>query len=881
MLTNSSKKRKFQSIYNRSLLALLTIGAIAFNPIILKSVSAADSNLTPAQQTKPNFISQGRQAYQAGRYTSAKKLWQQAYQQAQDKLTQAQSLNYLALTSHKLGELEPAQEYLEQSLKLLPKDTVQQNQLQVKAQILNTQGRLELSMGKAKAALASWQQAAEIYHSLGDEVGILGVKINQAQAWRNLGLYRRAQKSLQQISQKLESPTDPSLKIAGWRNLGISLQVTGDIKLAEQILNQSLALSQKLDMTEESSSNLFSLGNTALARNNRSLAMKYYQQAEASTTQPLLKTEAQLNQLSIAVAQKQEHQAQKLVAAIKSNLSQISAIPSRKLVYLQVNLAKNLLKLTKNADKQQYLPQNQELLEKSLQQAQQLQDPQAKSYALGMLGHFYEQNQQLALSKQYTQKAAHLAQIIDNADLTYQWQWQLGRLLHDEGNRQGAIAAYTVAVEAIESLRSDLVVTNSDLQFSFRESIEPVYRQLVSLLLTPEDNSGVSQTNLLQARSTIDNAQGISQENLARARDIIEALQLAELNNFFREACLDATPKVIDDIDLKAAVIYPIILSDRLEVIVSLPDKSLSHYSHPIPQSELKLVIDELRQNLQIRSRRNFHKPSQKLYSWLINPFLADLTTHNIETLVFVPDGNLRNIPPGALHDGEKYLIEQYNVAITPGLQLLAPLPLEQVELKTLAAGITQQRRGFSSLEYVARELTEIQDRTDSLVLKDDQFTHSNLKEQIKTANYPIVHIATHGQFSSNLDDTFLLAWDNDINIQQLDELLQNADPNQQKVIELLILSACETARGDERAALGLAGMAVKAGARTTLATLWTVYDQSTAMTMNSFYQNITHSQLKPNKAHALRQAQLDLINSPRFNHPYYWAPFVMVGNWL
>ena len=97
----------------------------------------------------------------------------------------------------------------------------------------------------------------------------------------------------------------------------------------------------------------------------------------------------------------------------------------------------------------------------------------------------------------------------------------------------------------------------------------------------------------------------------------------------------------------------------------------------------------------------------------------------------------------------------------------------------------------------------------------------------------------------------------------------------------LLILSACETARGDERAALGLAGMAVKTGARTTLATLWTVYDESTALTMNHFYENITQPQVKLNKAHALRQSQLALLDTRKFNHPYYWAAFVMVGNWL
>lgn len=165
--------------------------------------------------------------------------------------------------------------------------------------------------------------------------------------------------------------------------------------------------------------------------------------------------------------------------------------------------------------------------------------------------------------------------------------------------------------------------------------------------------------------------------------------------------------------------------------------------------------------------------------------------------------------------------------------------------------------------------------------MRDANFTRDTLQEKVQQAKYPIVHIATHGQFSSNLEDTFILAWDDDIDIQQLEQLLTNPDPNKQSAIELLILSACETARGDDRAGLGLAGMAVKAGARTTLATLWTVHDRSTAVTMNNFYENITQNNIKLNKANALRQSQLALIDSPEFNHPYYWAPFVMVGNWL
>ena len=848
------------------LMLLFTSIFICSNSAIAKPVhdlTLAANTTDSSLQNKSNLIAQGRLAYQAGRYTKAKALWQQAYQQASEPLIQVQTLNYLALTSHKLGEWSQAQTYLTQSLELLAENKSKPNFRKIKAQVLNTQGRLDLAKGKANKALISWQRAAKIYQQVGDDVGRLGVEINQAQAWQNLGLYRRAQKKLQQITKKLESQSDPSLKIAGWHNLGIALQVTGDLKLAREVLDRSLNLARELNLTEQISTTLFSLGNNAVASGDRDRALDFYQQAAVISSQPLLKTEAQLNQLSLLIARQQWQPAKNLSSAIKINLLTISDLPSRQLIYLQVNFAKNLVKLADNTTNLKYFTQAQQLLKISIRQAREIQDPQAESYAVGMLGHLYEANNQVSLGLKYTLQAAQLAQVINNWDLTYQWQWQLGRLWHSQGNHQSAIASYTEAVKALESLRSDLVVTNVDVQFSFRASIEPVYRQLVNLLLTPVSGRPVSQENLLRARNTI------------------ESLQLAELNNFFRQACLDVEPTAIDRIDSQAAVIYPIILSDRLEVIVSLPNRSFRHYSQAIPQAELEPVIEQLRQTLPIRSRRQFYQPSKQLYNWLIRPALQDLTDNQIKTLVFVPDGAFRNIPLSALYSGKEFLIEQYNVALTPGLQLLAPLPLKQVELKTLAVGITQPRRGFSSLKYVNQELINIQEQTDSLVLKDDRFTQSNLQEQIETAQYPIVHIATHGQFSSNLEDTFLLAWDSDIGIEQLNELLQNTNSNRQKAIELLVLSACETARGDERAALGLAGIAVRAGARTTLATLWTVYDQSTAITMNSFYKNLTQLQAPSNKANALRQAQLDLLKSPNFSHPYYWASFVMLGNWL
>ena len=142
-----------------------------------------------------------------------------------------------------------------------------------------------------------------------------------------------------------------------------------------------------------------------------------------------------------------------------------------------------------------------------------------------------------------------------------------------------------------------------------------------------------------------------------------------------------------------------------------------------------------------------------------------------------------------------------------------------------------------------------------------------------------MVHLATHGEFSSNPADTFILAWDDRIPLAKLNSILRNSEQSRQSAIELLVLSACETATGDSRAALGLAGVAVRAGARSTVASLWNLDDETTALIMNQFYQALKTPGIS--RAEALRQAQLAIINNPRYEHPRHWAPYVLIGNWL
>ncbi|MDZ8077934.1 MAG: CHAT domain-containing protein [Nostoc sp. DcaGUA01] len=827
------------------ILELRQVIASSVQPLVSKEKIAQESNL----------IQQGRELYQAQRYAEAVNIWQLALKAENNPSSQAMVLNYLSLAYQQLGNWQQATQTISSSLKLI--QNFQQATLQTKlifAQALNTQGSLQLAEGKTEQALNTWQQAATIYTAAGYTQGRIGSLINQAQAQQALGLYLQARKTLAEVEQTLENQPDEQLKTTGLRSLGNVLKSVGAFADSRRILQQSLELSQKASKSQpELSATLLSLGNTAYAQGDTDAALAYYEQAaNIVSANSMTQIQAQINQLQLLIATGQTKKAENLSVQLQPKLTNLS--PSRSTIYSRINFAKSLVKLgtKENAT-------SAKLLAIAIQEAENLSDRQAQSYALGYLGGLYEQTQQWSNAQDLTQQALQIAQAINAPHIAYQWQWQLGRILKAQGEIKQATSAYEVAFTTLKSLRGDLVAINSDIQFSFREAVEPVYREYVQLLLNPES----------------------SQEQLIQARQVIESLQLAELDNFFRSACLQGQIVQIEQIQQSAAtVIYPIILPDRLEVILSLPEQGLRHYATKISQPEVEEVIEQLRENLE----KPFTTPegkllSAKVYDWLIRPVEAELAQSQVKTLVFILDGALRNVPIAALYDGNNYLVEKYSIALTPGLELLGPRPLRQSKLKTLAAGLTEARHGFSSLPNVSDELKTIESEVPSEVLLNQTFTSAALRKQIDSVPFSVVHLATHGQFSSNADETFVLAWDKPIKINELKDLLRSREQTTPEPIELLVLSACETAEGDKRAALGLAGIAIQAGARSTLASLWSLDDESSARLIGQFYKELATKQVT--KAEALRQAQLSLLKDPDYRHPIHWAAYVLLGNWL
>jgi CHAT domain-containing protein len=231
------------------------------------------------------------------------------------------------------------------------------------------------------------------------------------------------------------------------------------------------------------------------------------------------------------------------------------------------------------------------------------------------------------------------------------------------------------------------------------------------------------------------------------------------------------------------------------------------------------------------------------------------------------------------LQDGERFLIQDFAVAVAPGLSLVQPRPIQREKVNLLLSGLSESVQGFPPLKFVTGELQSVEPLYPSEVLENQSFTLKDFREKLTDEQFSIVHIASHGQFDRDVTKTFVLTYDKKLTLNDLESLIR---PGQYRgrPVELLVLSACQTAAGDDRAALGLAGVAVKAGARSALATLWFVNDQSTSTLITEFYSQL-RNEPSVSKARSLQLAQIKLLGDRRYRHPCYWSPYLIIGNWL
>ena len=525
-------------------------------------------------------------------------------------------------------------------------------------------------------------------------------------------------------------------------------------------------------------------------------------------------------------------------------------------------------------------------------------DDSAAMFACGYLGSLYEAIGQADDALVLTRRAAFAAQQRRQSESLYRWQWQTARLLRTKidpaatadaqlASRQLTIEAYQHAVTTLQPIRNDVAIGYSNRGVTFRTAVSPLYFELADLQL--------KQAAVLEA---MDHAAGNDahasefKKLLFDARETVELLKTAELEDYFQDPCVklhqDKPTEVDKVIDSHTAIVYLIPLTDRTEIVVTTSGGRIARFAAgdgktPLPSRVLNVKVARFREEVENQSTARYKSIGSTLYQWIIRPIKPMLDAQGIRTLVFVPDGPLRTVPMGALYDlaHEKFLIEDYAVAVTPGLTLMEPRKLSRVNARLLISGLSVSRFGFAPLANVPEELSRLQEMYQGRKLLNGNFLVENVEQELGDAGQPysIVHIASHGMFNGDINKTFILTYGGRLNLSGLESLIAPSNFSNHPV-ELLALSACETAAGDDRAALGLAGVAIKAGARSALASLWSVNDSAATELISDFYRNLReHPEMS--KAQALQAAQIKLLKTDAYHHPALWSPFLIIGNWL
>ncbi len=461
--------------------------------------------------------------------------------------------------------------------------------------------------------------------------------------------------------------------------------------------------------------------------------------------------------------------------------------------------------------------------------------------------------------------------------------------------------------------------------------------------LVPQGINTISASAFVLLNTTSITREGIDQAiasgQIAKAIALIEQLRMQEFQNHFEgnltsdtgeSGSVEQTQAVLSDIAKNTgktpAVIYVFTQSDQLQLILVTPrDKPLLKTVYQANKDTLLKTATKFRSQItEPRNKSGYQATAKQLYQWLLEPLEAELQAKKIDTLVFSMDGGLRSIPMAALSDGKQFLVEKYSIGLIPSLNLtdtryqdvkttevLAmgaskfsdqdPLPAVPVELSTIVGNQHLKAENRESL-LAGQSSLLWEGLWSGEGFLNQGFTLSNLKAQRTQVPFGVIHLATHGQFNLGAPrNSYIQLWDTKLRLDQLRQMGWN-NPS----VELLVLSACRTALGNEDAEFGFGGLAVAAGVKSALASLWYVSDEGTLALMSKFYERLKRA---PIKAEALREAQIAMIKgqvrieggklrgikqedgaiplppelakigNKDLEHPYYWSAFTMIGS--
>ncbi len=476
--------------------------------------------------------------------------------------------------------------------------------------------------------------------------------------------------------------------------------------------------------------------------------------------------------------------------------------------------------------------------------------------------------------------------------------------------------------------QSDITGPNLQEIFSFPPPEEPANSN-------QNNNSQPSQIFGTINRQAFENQ--FIQADFEQAVELFEEFQAVEYAKYFglqlygRTVTACEIAQTLDQLtqktQIKAAIIYTVALQEQLDLLVIFPQNQACTSPVLSPQAsitprpflqvrlpevkrpELEQLIDTFRGEIsnprKIRTA-SYQPYSRALYQRLIEPLESEIQNNQIDTLIFCLDKRLRSIPLSSLYNGQEFLIQKYNVGLIPSFSLIDPGYRSVQSAQILGFGVSDggKNQELPPLPAVPIELSWVGKIWQGQTFLNQNATLQNLQEYSKNDQIRMMHIATHAEFRpGDLRDSFIQLWDRNIGLNELREISQISQWNQNPRVELLVLSACRTALGSEEAELGFSGLALQAGVKTSMGSLWYASDEGSMALMAEFYHLLQNSQVK---TEALRAAQLNMLNGTirikektlelsdgirinipenfpqnlSFEHPYYWSAYTLVGNW-
>jgi CHAT domain-containing protein len=477
--------------------------------------------------------------------------------------------------------------------------------------------------------------------------------------------------------------------------------------------------------------------------------------------------------------------------------------------------------------------------------------PRSLSRALGIYGLLLSKTDAIKAIESFA-KARSIALSVDAKDLAFQWEVESGRLSVQQGDHPAAKKLFRAANGHINELRSMRLGLTPETQYQLGEKTTAFFREYQSLLFSEE------------------------RPDYREIISIYEQQKISEIENYLQCEKIDAVSLLeVPEGQRPDATLYLIRSIEQYELVIRL--KNGQFYHEPINAFALNEVLNDARKFLNYNSLitmpiNEIQRIFRQVYELTVGPVAEILPKSG--TLVWVVDNRLQNIPWELLYSQNgKYLIEQYSIGYSLGSNLNIPMTRSK-HPSILAAGISQPRENFKSLPGVETELEGIKNLyPEAKTLLNQSFTSDQISEN---ADRTFIHIASHGQFSRDPRKTYILGWDEKLSLNRIGKLFEQ---RLKKPIELLYLSACETAAGDARATLGISGTAVKVSARSTIATLWAMDDESMSHFSLNFYRAL---QKGKTKAEALREAKLIAMRSTdaKFAKVANWASPVLIGLW-